>query len=358
VPAWFPAAPEQLTVEWLQAAFAASGTPGCLQGFRSESLPGVGLVAHLERVHLEWAEASTVVPMSAIAKFPALGEATRAVGTVLRMYEREARFYERLAPLSPMATPALYGVGLDPESQDFVLLLQDLQGRFVDQMAGCPFGDAERLVDALAGHHARFWNGAGLAAESWIPRLADAPYPELFSGLFRSSWARAEELFPASLNDAARAVGAALLDHLPSVMDRLSEPPFTFSHGDFRIDNVCFDHSGQPWVFDWQLCDLSKGPRDLSYFLAQSVSMEELAGRHHELLARYVDGLRRGGVTDYDPSVALDDYRLAMTFAFIIPIVAVAALTHQSERHLAVCQLMIERCAAAFDELDVPALFD
>lgn len=365
MPAWFPASSDRLTVEWLRAALSDAGFPGRLLGFRSEPLPPhVGLVAHLERVHLEWAEAVSTRypggngPVSAIAKFPALGEATRGVGAVLRMYEREARFYQRVAPLSPMATPRAYRVGFDAESQGFILLLEDLEGRFVDQMAGCPIGDAERLIDVLASHHARFWNGAGLAGESWIPRLADAPYPELFSGLFRSSWAKAEELFPDSLNDAARAVGGALVDRLPSVMARLSEPPWTFSHGDFRVDNVCFDDTGRPWVFDWQLSDFSKGPRDLSYFLAQSLPVEVLAGRHEELLGRYVDGLRRGGVNDYDPSVALDDYRLAMTFAFIIPIVAVASLTHESERHLVICRLMIERCAAAFDELDVPALID
>jgi len=353
----FPASSGQLSLSWLQDCFAAAGVHGHLRHFRSEPLPlGVGLVAHLERVHLEWDD-DQAAPRSVIAKLPALGDATRMVGLGLRMYEREARFYQRVARLSPMHTPAVYAAAFDPDTHAFILLLQDLEGRFVDQMTGCTISDAENLIDQVARHHVRFWNGADLAAEAWIPRLADSPYPDLLSSLFSSSWAQADELFGDCLNDAARVVGSALVTALPSVMARLSEPPFTFSHGDFRIDNVCFDQAERAWVFDWQLPDFSKGPRDVAYLLSQSVPTESAAGRHKELLARYLAQLERGGVEGYTWSVALDDYRLAVAFTFIIPVIAAASLNHESDRHLAVLRVAIERASAALDELDVPALF-
>jgi hypothetical protein len=355
----------QLSLEWLAASFAAAGVVGRLRGFRVEQLAtGVGLVAHLERLHLDWEEdapgdreRANFGPRSVIAKQPALSDSTRMLGVRLRMYEREAKFYERVAQLSPLATPAVFGARFDPKSHHFIIVLQELGGRFVDQTTGCTISEAESLVDAVAGHHARFWNCADVTGETWIPRLADHPYPVLVAALFARSWARADNLFAGSLNDAARIVGGALVSRLSSVMARLSEPPLTLCHGDFRVDNVCFDQNGRPWVFDWQLPDFSKGPRDLGYLLSQSVAAETMAGRHKELVARYLEALGRGGIDDYGFSEAFDDYRFAVAFSFIFPVIAAASLTHFGDRHLAVCQSAIARAAAALDELDVPALF-
>ena len=74
---------------------------------------------------------------------------------------------------------------------------------------------------------------------------------------------------------------------LPSMVTRLSEPPFTLSHGDYRADNFFFGGDGDLVVCDWQLVDRSRGARDLAYVLSQSVTPELRAQLDRPLVDRY-----------------------------------------------------------------------
>ena len=97
-----------------------------------------------------------VAPPTAIVKLPVLIDATRQVSSAYRLYEKEVAFYRHLAAETPLQTPEIYFADHDPETDDFVLVMQDVGHlRAADQIAGCAREDALAAVAALARHHAR-----------------------------------------------------------------------------------------------------------------------------------------------------------------------------------------------------------
>jgi aminoglycoside phosphotransferase (APT) family kinase protein len=351
VPTSFPTNLAALTTEWLSDALGARVT-----GFEVEPIGvGVGLVCDLARLHLRY-DGNGDGPATVIAKFPAALEENRFVALVLNMYGRETRFYRELACDTPLSAPACHAVEFNGDANEFVLLLEDVSGaRVVDQIVGCSRADAELAIDELAGLHARWWNHPGLES---VPRLCDSPYPEAVSAAFVAAWDPVREICDGIITPTAQALGDRFADLIPSLMGRLSEPPWTLSHGDYRLDNLFFsDDPTRPLVaIDWQLYDRSRGPRDLSYLLSQSMEPELRAGCERELVERYVAGLAAKGVADYGIEQAWSDYRLATLFDFVYPVIAGGGFTLANDRAVALVRLIMSRFIAAFEHLECGAL--
>ena len=70
----------------------------------------------------------------------------------------------------------------------------------------------------------------------------------------------------------AETYGPRIADHLTHV----SNGPKTFTHGDFRLDNLFFASQGADDVaaVDWQNSGIHSGLRDVTYFLSTSVTPE------------------------------------------------------------------------------------
>jgi hypothetical protein len=345
----FPTAPDALTVEWLGDAL---GTP--VSSFEVEPIGvGVGLVCDLVRVRVRH---NGDAPASFIAKFPSTSEENRFVALVLNMYGRETRFYRELANDTPLGAPRCHAVELDVDANEFVLLLEDLDGaRVVDQIAGIGRPDAELAIDQLATLHASWWNHPGLES---VPRLCDSPYPEAVSAAFAGAWEPVQQVCEGLVTPTVKALGDRFTDLIPGLMARLSEPPWTLSHGDYRLDNMFFsDDPDRPLVvIDWQLYDRSRGPRDLSYLLSQSMEPDLRAASERGLVERYVAALEANGVTGYDVEQAWSDYRLATLFDLVYPVIAGGGLTLANERAIALIRVLFGRFVAAFEHLDCAAL--
>ena len=135
-----PTSPVEVTAEWLTAALA-----GLLGGAEVRSFSwkpvGEGLVGQNARLFLH-GDRATGAPASVLAKFPAASEASRRTARRFRSYEKEFRFYTEVAPTVGIATPACHHAEMDPETHDFVLLLEDLApARVGNQLAGCGVAD-------------------------------------------------------------------------------------------------------------------------------------------------------------------------------------------------------------------------
>ena len=140
---------------------------------------------------------------------------------------------------------------------------------------------------------------------------------------------------------------------LPDLVARLSEGPFTLSHGDYRLDNIFFGAGDVALkVCDWQLVDRSRGARDLAYFTSQSLIPELRAEIERSLVERYVERLVSHGVDDYPFDVAWHDYRLATAFGFVYPVIAGGSLDHADERATNLTGEMFRRSVRAIVELD------
>lgn len=357
-----PSKASDITPEWLTDALRAGGALASdvtVTAVRTEPVGvGVGLVAALARVTPTYQGGDG--PATLIAKIPAPEEGSRFVAAALGMYRREVGFYRELSPRSALPHPRCYYADHDPDTDGFVLLLEDLSsGRVLDQLVGCDIAEATLVIDCLADLHAGFWNDASLAETGWLGALCDAPYPEAIAMAHDQSWAPAQALFGDDLAPELRAFGDRYTELLPDLVERLSAPPFTLSHGDYRLDNFFFFGSGDDAtlkVCDWQLVDRSRGARDLAYFLSQSLVPERRAATEKQLVERYTTRLEGHGIGGYPLNVAWDDYRLATAFAFVYPVIGAGSLDHADDRATRLMQEMLRRSVRAITDLDSLAL--
>jgi hypothetical protein len=345
---------DDITAEWLTTALKSSrAADGRVTGIEFGSVGvGLGLVGALSRLTLTYEGGEG--PATIVAKLPAAGEASRFVAQVLSMYKREVGFYRDLSSTSALSYPACYYADYDAETDDFVLLLADVgRGRTVDQLAGCSVADAELAVDRLADLHAGFWSHPMLEQSDWLRRLCDSPFPESVVFSYQQSWEPAQQLFGDRMVPEIKDLGDRFDVMFPKLCERLSEPPMTLSHGDYRLDNMFFfDDKPDVVLCDWQLVDRSRGARDLTYFLTQSLTTACRAEHQARLIQRYVDRLAAGGVSGYDFDTVWEDYKVAAVFGWAYGIIAAGGLDHEDPRARELTGEMIQRSADAIVDLE------
>ncbi len=349
--AMIPRTIDDITPEWLSHAFGRD-----VRALRSEPVGvGVGLVGNLFRLQLD-TEDSNDLPATIIAKLAAPTDEGRFVATVLNMYGRELGFYRELSSQTPIAHPACYYGDHDPATQDAVLLLEDVssRGRCIDQIAGCSPAQTGPALRTLARLHARFWDSPDLDRVPWLLRLCDDPYPGAVAFAYDTAWPRVLEMLPDVIRPDLREFGAEYAAHIPALFARLSEGPLVLSHADWRVDNLFFTPQGDVVAVDWQLVDRSVGPRDLSYFVTQSVNVSS-AGDYEAAFDAYVGELRVLGV-GVDRAWAWEMYRYGAMLGWAYPVIAVGALTIDDPRHVELGRTITARAIAALDALDVRSL--
>jgi hypothetical protein len=353
----FPAGPDEVDADWFTTALRSTGTIDgdvTVTAFASEPIGvGVGVLGLLWRISLMYQGGDG--PATAVLKLPATGAESRHIADAFHFYEREVRFYEEGAARSPIRTPARYASAFDAESGDFVLLMEDLGGRRVhDQVRGCAAEDAVRDLEALARHHATWWDSPDLASLPWVYCIADPPNPQALVPALEHSWPIIEKdfghLLRGPMYDAARRMPGAVVE----LMERLSEPPITLVHGDHRLDNLFFtDDEGVEAValLDWQINGAARGPYDVGYFLSQSLVPEERKRTEHDLVKTYHQALVTNGVSGYSFEQCWEDYRLAILFVSVYPLNA-GGIDLVNERAVKLFESMLDRSVSAILDLD------
>jgi aminoglycoside/choline kinase family phosphotransferase len=346
-----PSRPSELTPEWLTQALRAGGALGDARVVEAEgrSIGGdLGFVGEITRLALRYDGDAPGAPRRLIAKIPTAVGVNRGLGASLGAYEREVRFYQRLAARSGARTPRCYYAECDPtpaaeQSQRIaawfdrlprwllgllvrlflwlarfdrrrsVLLLEDLgDARLGDQVAGCAPGEAARALRAVAPMHAAFWESAELGLHWWIAPLD--LLPRTFQLVYERALGAFRARFGAALPDLERHADW-LLANGESLMRRLARAPATLVHLDFRLDNLCFrDPDDGVVLFDWQ--SVARGPAatDVAYFLAGSLAQDTPRDVELELLRGYHGELCRAGVADYPLDSLLADYDRSLLF--------------------------------------------
>jgi hypothetical protein len=352
-PLAIPRALSDLTPAWLTEALARSGLLDRAVVAFAEVQPigqGVGVLCQLGRVTLGYDRPAPGAPASAVAKIPTADPQTRGMASIFRFYEREVRFYEELAPAVSLATPRCYASAFDPDSGDFALLLEDLGAeRLGDQLAGCSTTDAALVVEELTALHAAWWEDPRLEELPWLPAI-DHEVNKMGLGLYPQAWASFLERFGAGVTPAVRALGERLGARVVGLLEELGGGPRTVCHGDVRLDNVFF--GARPGtrpltLIDWQITGRGVGTYDVAYFLSQSLSVATRRACERDLLARYHAALVRGGVRGYDFAQCVEDYRRAVLFCFVYPVMAGGLGDLSNDRGRALAAAMAERSAAA-----------
>ena len=178
--AMFPTDPSSVSAAWLSEILGAD-----VRECRLEQIGiGVGLLGRLYRAHLE---GGPDVPSSVVVKLPMLDTQVRSeICEDLEFYLREVRFYQEIGLANPLRPARLYFAAFDETTHDFVLVLEDLgRLRVADQIVGCTTADAETVIDAIARHHAYWWESDRLASLPWLKTYATSAVPVGYGRQFR-----------------------------------------------------------------------------------------------------------------------------------------------------------------------------
>jgi hypothetical protein len=352
-----PGTLDGLTAAWLTDALRAGGRVGDATVASVQVSPvgqGVGVLCQLARLAVTYAGAPAGAPARVVAKLATADPQTRGMVSLFRFYEREVRFYDQLAAAVPVTTPRCYFSAFDAASGDFVLLLEDLGGaRLGDQLASCSPEDAALVVDEASKLHAAWWCSPRLAELPWMPAINDE-VNKLGLGLFPQAWAIFLERFGAQVPAEMRAVGQRLGPRIPTLLDELYVDTPTVCHGDLRLDNLFFGGRAPLTVIDWQIAGRGIGTYDVGYFMSQSLAPDVRRACEHDVLRRYHASLVERGVRGYEFGQCVEDYRRAVLFCFVYPVMAGGLGDLSNERGRTLAVTMAERSSAAI--LDWTAL--
>ncbi|MFM8836933.1 MAG: phosphotransferase [Actinomycetota bacterium] len=313
---------------------------------------GVGVASAVYRAKLTGDDC----PASVIVKLPALDEAAVSTSTILRMYIREVRFFKSLAKECPVLTPRSYFGAVNEETSQFAMVLEDLAGhRIIDQTIGITIEDARLAGDALAKIHAKWWGRAdALAADGTTIPFSDPIYPAVLPVVFAEGWEKVKREL--NLSDSILKVGEKFAPQIGNLMTSLMDGVTTLAHGDFRADNMMFTKNNEFVLYDFQLIGTGSGAYDLAYFVTQSLKPEDASKYEGELFERWLEGLRKHGVTDLDRDRLWLQYRGTALFCLVYPVVASRGMDLNEPRSRALVETMNSRFERAFHELDLAKL--
>ena len=312
---------------------------------------GVGMIGAIYRATLEGDGPGTVV-----IKMPGLDETARFTAQILRLNIREVGFYRELAAESPIRVPHCHFGAVDPETHQFVLVLEDVGSyRAVNQIEGMGSADAEQAVDELAAWHAHWWGAAGPIVERGTAMaIRDPIYPTLLPPVFSDGWAKVRGAM--SVPRAVETVADGWVEALPGMLGSLGTTPSTLVHGDYRADNMFFDDGGRVVLLDFQVIGESVPVGDLAYFVTGSLSPATASAIEPGLYERWLQALVSEGVPESETDGMWDIYRGAVLFCVCYPMIAGAGMDLTDDRQRGLLEATFERFERAADELSLPDL--
>jgi Ecdysteroid kinase-like family len=285
---------------------------------------GVGLVGELARVHLSYANPADAnnYPATMIAKAHTRAADMLPIAAFYGLYTTEVGFYQDASAGFGVRTPKCFYADASADGMQCIILLEDLAGAVaVDQIAGCPIDRAEVVIDALATMHGGSWGRESLKDMAWLRPFNNPAYlsvgDQIKAGL-PIVLSRYSDLEPDAI-----AAAELLAEHVPAMYSwTVENEPLTISHTDLRLDNLFFDlPDGSPLaILDWQLTVRAGGSFDVSYFICQSLTIEDRRAHEERLVRRWHEGLLAAGVQDYSFEKAWYDYRFAIGFQFGISV--------------------------------------
>ena len=339
-----------ISAAWCDAALRHRLGGARVVAARTEPV-GTGQVADTIRIRLQY-DPPGAGPASLVAKVPSADETSLAGAAATRTYEIEASFYRDLAGDLPVRTPDCWYAAHDADTNAYVVVLEDVapavQG---DQMHGCAVDDIAAAVDELTLLHGARWGDPALRRLAWLDRVTSESLGAT-ADLVTWAYASFREHYAARLEPATVQLADRFIPRIGAYVHHRPEPR-TVVHGDFRADNLLF---GGPRVVvvDWQTVTLGAGPSDLSYLLGASLLPEVRRVEERRLVARYVAGLRRAGVT-VDDDAMWDDYRRYAFGGLIMAIVA-QALVRRTDRGDEMFITMADRHSRQALDLDSESL--
>lgn len=343
---------DDVTPVWLSQAL---GHPGEIVDFDAVEI-GTGQVGSNVRYSLQWGDGSpSDRPATVVGKFPAIDELSRRTGGETESYVREVGFYRDLQARTPLRTPTIFHFDENIEANQFVLIMEDLDGSTQgDQLEGCSVEAAHLVAQAAADLHGPHWANLSLADLPWI-HWQDAERSQRRLDLYNMVVPGFVQRYADRLDDSVLRLAPWLGERLPALGAAFRTPP-TLAHGDFRLDNMMFgaaDDAPALVVVDWQTCTLGFGLNDVAYFVGAGLLQEDRQDAEADLVATYTEAL--SSYVTVDRNDLEHDYRLGSCAGFLMAVLA-SQIVVQTERGDEMFCVMAERHAAQMHDLEVAKL--
>ena len=136
----------------------------------------------------------------------------------------------------------------------------------------------------------------------------------------------------------------------------MCKAPKTFTHGDFRADNMFFrlddDDNDEFAVADWQACGINSGLYDVAYFMGGSVPTEIRRQIEHEALEEYHRIVLDMGAQEFSLADCWQLYRKSMLAILFAAVIAGGGLDFGNERRLGLYEHSARRFLTAIEDLD------
>jgi hypothetical protein len=347
-----PATSDDITAKWLGGVLEHP-----VQSVAIEPIGvGVGLLGELYRVTPTYKTPDDEAPTSVIVKIPTHAPANKAIGMAFRFYEREARFYEEIAPKARVTVPKVFHSAMDLSTERFVLVLEDLSHlELGDQVTGLTVEQALIAARAIAPFHAQWWQAKQLEKLDWLP-AADHPITMQAAQVYEDSWPHFVEKWSHVVPAGGLELGERVRDLYRSMLTELAVPPRTFVHTDYRLDNLFFGDSGVT-IIDWQLSTRSSGVYDIAYMLSQSMDVALRREHQDEIIGAWHERLCQAGVKDYSLEQANADYAASVLVCLVVAVAAGADLDVGNERGDALVRAVAERGFSAALDVDFEGVF-
>lgn len=333
----------EISAEWLESSIGCAVTDVIVEHIGA----GVGFMGQIARVRYSSAGSSH----SVIVKIPSADPGAQMIGGMMRVWEREHRFYtEVVDKVRSVRIPKCLFAHADP----YVLILEDLApAQSGDQVAGPSPQQARAVIDTAAALHAEWFDHPALANLDWMPDLND-PSTESIAQLFPIGWPMFLERYGNSLPQRVLRWCEAFVPGVVDWIHTYDDWPTTLIHGDFRLDNIFFDDDGNVSLVDWQLAMRAPSTTDLVYFIGTNLPTDLRRTMQTELIERYCEGLVAGGVPAEWANVERVTQGLAEGVLFYCTSFAASILTLDTanERGAALMDSLVRRAFSAADDLD------
>jgi len=309
---------------------------------------GAGQVAECHRIVFHRGDGDVAV----VAKSPSSDETSRFTASAQRLYLRETAFYRELQGDVDIRTPRPLHVEHDEETDDFLIILEDLTpARTVDQFTGLSKQDAELALSELAGLHAPTVGRTELHDSVWLRGVADETLP-MYAMVLPALFDQFLDRYDDALSERTREVVSRLKGVLGSFSDH-SPAVAAVVHGDYRTDNMIFGGRGGEVplaIVDWQTTMVTSPMLDVAYFITTSLTPADRAEHEESLIDHYLAEMSARGIS-FPVGAARREYA-RYTLQPVVMLVAASVIVERTERGDRMFLTMIDRAVDAVEQWD------
>ena len=224
-----------------------------------------------------------------------------------------------------------------------------------DHLAGLSLDRARLCIEQLAGLHAWSSDGRNAAVLEAFPSIDTPIVRDLLIPAFGPGWQIYLDKSSARVSSAVARFAERFADAAAQALPALTGRSMLL-HGDIRADNMFFD-GDRLKVVDFQFAARGAGVADIAYLVSQGLPTEVRRGHDKALVCEYLAYLRADGVTDYSLDEAWRQYRFAVAYLMVLPVITLNGWDAMPERSRALCLKLTERAVATIDDIDALEVF-